>query len=153
MSFQNDRHSILPDAERFRTTVKSQMLSWQYTEIPCHSPYRKLKGYVYMTNHWTGIFNIIKKSGTYRGMPVLNPYQKENEGLLTFDNKEEAIHTLLAFRNVLDEIPAQLKFIRLDKMWLEQSMIQLGLDFDPGHAAKGWIQPEAVYLLYLYIAW
>ena len=97
MSFQNDRHSVLPDAERFRTTVKSQMRSCQYTEIPCHSPYRELKGYVHMTNHWTGIFNIIKKSGTYRGMPVLNPYQKENEGLLTYDNKEDAIQALLTF--------------------------------------------------------
>ena len=153
MSFQNDSHSILPDAERFRTTVKSQMLSCQYTEIPCHSPYRELKGFVYMTNHWTGIFNIIKKSGTYRGMPVLNPYQKENEGLLTYDNKEDAIQALLTFRKVTDEISAQVKFIRLDKMWLEESIIKLGLYSDPGPPAKSGIQPEAVYLLYLYIAW
>lgn len=153
MSFHDDEHSVLPDIERFRTAIMSHMRNCQKTAPPPHSPYRILSGYVYMTNRWTGIFNIIKKSGTYRLMPVLNPYEKENEGLLTFDNKEEAIHALLAFRKVLDEIPAQVKFIRLDKMWLEQSIIKLGLNFDPSPPAKGLVHPEAVYLLYLYIAW
>lgn len=64
-----------------------------------------------------------------------------------------SIQALLVFRKVLEEIPACEKFLRIDKVWLEDSMTQLGLNYDPGPPAKGRIQPRAAYLLYLYIHW
>lgn len=162
MSFPNEGNTmslpVLPDAERFRAAVKSQMRSSQKANDWERAPNRILKGYVYMTSTWTGIFNI-KRTGTYRGMPVLSQYRNKdrgichNDGLLQYNNKKEAIQALLAFRKVLDEIPAKVKFLRIDKLWLEDSMMQLGLNYDSGPPAKGRICPEAAYLLYLYINW
>lgn len=149
---------VLPDAERFRAAVKSQMRSHQKANDWESTPSRVLKGYVYMSNSWAGIFNI-KKAGTYRGIPVLSQYRNTNrglylnDGLLQYENEEHAIQTLLDFRKVLDEIPAQVKFLRIDKVWLEDSMIPPGLNCDPATPANSRILPKAAYLLYLYINW
>lgn len=149
--------ALIPDAERFRSSVRSQM---RILEVNTRESTAGLilKGYVYMTDNWVGIYNI-KKAGTYRGMPVLSQYQDtergihHNDALLKYKNKEDAIQALRTLRAVLENIPAKVKFLRIDKLWEENSLTELGLVLDPTPPAKKWIQPRAVYALYLYINW
>ena len=161
MSFPCEGNTVtlpeIPEAERFRAALSSQLSRCRRMRPWGQPPERVLKGHLYMTRNWAGIFRITRV-GTYRGIPVLSQYRSDvhgirhNEGLLLFENKEEAIHTLKSFRRVLEDFhELDTKFLRLDKVWLEDSMLGLPFDGTPGSRSRA--TPKAGYILYLYAAW
>lgn len=144
-------NSFFPDANHFLNAVKMRMREVQATAEYANTPNRVLEGYIYMCHYRTDIA-CTKKTGTYRGIPILRGVY-HNDGLLQYENKEEAIHAMVLFQRVLEEIPATSKSLRVDKVWLEDSMPLLGFYHDSSSAAKGKSQPKAAYLLYLNITW
>lgn len=163
MSFPCEGNTVtLPEilqTEHFRAALRTQLNRYRRMRSCVQPRDRVLKGHLYMTCNWAGIFRVTRV-GTYRGIPVLSQYRSDvhgirhNEGLLLYESKEEAIHTLKAFRRVLEDFhELDTKFLRLDKVWLEESMIQLGLPYDHDPAPRSRTTPKAGYILYLYAAW